>query len=111
MEEMKKITIAEQDLTEVYQQEIGEILGFLGQDIEKCLITDESRIYDFSTCYPEAECPAQACGSYGEEVDRWDAWLERVWHQRFPGVALGQTHTESLLVNLAARIRESRNVQ
>ncbi len=111
MEEMKKITIAEQDLTESYQQEIGEILEFLGQDIEECLITDESRIYDFSTCYPEAECPAQACGSYGEEVDRWDAWLEQSWPRRFPGVALGRSHRESYLVSLAARIRECRNVQ
>jgi hypothetical protein len=106
----KKITSADQDLTETYQQEIGEILEFLGQDIEECLITDESSIYDFSTCYPEAECPVEACGSY-MEVDRWDAWLERAWHQRFPCVALGQTHTESRLVNLAARIRNSRNVQ
>lgn len=107
----KKITIAEQDLTEAYQREIGEILEFLGLDIAECLITDESSIHDFSTCYPEAECPAEACGSYREEHDRWDAWLEQSWPRRFPCVALGQTHRESYLVNLAARIRESRNVQ
>ena len=107
----KKIIIAEQGLTEAYQQEIGEILEFLGLDIAECLITDESGIHDFSTCYPEAECPAEACGSYIEELDRWDAWLERSWPRRFPGVVFGRSHTESILVSLAARIRESRNVQ
>lgn len=107
----KKITIAEQDLAEVYQQEIGEILEFLGLGIAECLITDESSIHDFSTYYPEAECPAEACGSYMEELDRWDAWLEQSWTRRFPGVVLGRSHTESILVSLAARIRESRNVQ
>lgn len=111
MKKTKKITIAEQDLVESYQKEINEILEFLGLDPADCLVTDESSIHDFSTCYPEAECPVEACGSYGEEVDRWDAWLEQSWPRRFPGVALGQTHRESYLVSLAARIRESRNLQ
>ncbi len=111
MGKTKKITIAEQDLVESYQKEINEILEFLGLDPADCLITDESSIYDFSTRYPEAECPAKACGSYGEEVDRWDAWLEESWPRRFPGVALGRSHRECYLVSLAARIRESRNVQ
>ncbi|WP_263281857.1 hypothetical protein [Acidithiobacillus ferrivorans] len=41
----------------------------MGLDQADCLVTDESSIYDFPTCYLEAECPAEACGSYGEEVD------------------------------------------
>lgn len=109
----KKITftIAEQDLTEIYRQEIDEILLFLGLDPAEVLVTDESSIDDFSTCYPENEILADSSASYGEAVDQWETWLEQSWPNRFPGVALGRTHTESLLVNLAARIRESRNVQ
>jgi hypothetical protein len=104
----KKIVIAEQDLVYVYQEEIGEILDFLGLDPAEVLITDESSIYDFSTCYPEAEEPAEDCESYKEEVKRWDEWVEKTWYRRFPGVSPGK---DRFLVRIAARIRESRNVQ
>ena len=108
----KKIIIAEQDLTEVYQQEIGEILEFLGLDIAECLITDESSIHDFSTSYPETEYPEgdYTRETYQEAVDAWKSWLETAWPKHFPGVPLG-VGKERYLVSLAAKIRESRNVQ
>ena len=108
----KKITIAEQDLTEAYQREISEILEFLGQNIAECLITDESSIYDFSICYPEDEYPKDddTRRTYQEAVDAWKSWLETAWPKHFTGVPLG-VGKDRYLVSLAARIRESRNVQ
>lgn len=104
----QKFTIAEQDLVDIYRPEIREILAFLGMDLEECLVTDESSISDFSLCYPASEEPADSLDSYMDAVNRWDAWLEQAWPRHFPNVKLGTTHTEHLLVNIAARIRESR---
>lgn len=56
MRRLKNI-VTEQDLTEIYRQEIGEILEFLGLDMDACLITDASSIDDFSTWYPELAQP------------------------------------------------------
>ncbi|MHB1705862.1 MAG: hypothetical protein ACYCSH_07410 [Acidithiobacillus sp.] len=109
--EIVKIEIAEQDLAEVFQKEIDEILEFLGRDPAECLITDESSILDFATCYPEGEEPEEDSAlTYQDCVDQWKAWLETAWSKRFPGVLLG-VGKDRYLVNLAARIRESRNVQ
>ena len=110
METPKKIVFADQDLVEVYQSEVNEILEFLGLDPAECLVTDESSLTDFSTCYPDDEEPDGACASYADEIGRWRDWLERSWPRLFPGVALG-VGKERYLVRIAARIRESRRLQ
>ena len=110
METPKKIIIAEQDLVETYEKEIDEILEFLGLDPTECMVTDESSIFDFSTCYPESDEPVDDCATYADEVRRWKIWLEQSWSRRFPQVTLG-SGKDRYLVRIAMRIRESRRLQ
>lgn len=119
-ESERKVIFVEDDEVERYASEINEILALVGYHLDTCMITNESNLYDFSTCYPESEQPGEECEP--KDLDRrtpqeylqwhreqWDSWIKNKWADTFLDVPFGDDFRETTLVHMAERLRESRD--
>lgn len=111
------VVIVEQDRVELYAAEINEILALVGHSLDTCVVTNESSLYDFSTCYPESEEPEEPVDmsrmsrqdQWQWHVEHWDEWIRQKWMDTYPDIPFGQHFTDSYLVSLAERLREMRD--
>lgn len=116
----RQVTVAEQDVVEQYAAEIDELLHIVGHSLESCMITDESSIYDFCTCYPEDEEPlddampenVQALPRKEQwlwHVDQWHEWLHKKLAESYAGISLDKTPKDDYLINMAKNLRDMRD--
>ena len=73
--EEKKVVLAPQDHIELYEDTARRFLReVLDMDADECLITDESRLSDFSTCGMPDGASEMAEGLMELSV-AWDIWI------------------------------------
>ncbi len=102
-------SLASRDQTEEFAPEIAEMLAVLGMEPEDYLVTDESVLADFSTCYPESATEGDDRGSSWESMrNRWKLWARQEFPRRFPQMFFEEGFLYRPLVVLARRLRESR---
>ena len=102
---MKKVVIAPQERIDDFEQTAVEFFrAVLGMDYGDCVVTDESRLSDFSSCgLPEDS--ADATQSLKELYSAWDAWVVPVVCRRY---GLVNVSPAMLLVDLFEQIERQR---
>lgn len=102
---MKKVVLAEEDRIESYEGTAREFFrSVLDMDYGACVVTDESRLSDFSSCgLPD---------SLGDEANGlkklyavWDAWVVPLICERY-GLEANEMSPNILLVELFEKIEQ-----
>ena len=102
---MKKVEIGPQQRIDDFEQTACEFFrAVLGMDYRECIVTDESRLSDFSSCGMPEEI-AGATQSLKELYSAWDAWVVPVNCCRYGLVNVPPT---ILLVDLFEQIERQR---
>ncbi len=105
MTQAKKVTLAEQDRIDLYQTTATEFFrSVLDMDYSECLVTDESRLSDFSSCGMPDEL-ADATPGLKELYAAWRVWVVPVIRDRY---GLDDVVPSILLVDLFERIEQQR---
>ena len=111
MTKAKKVTLADQDRIDLYEATATEFFrSVLDMDYSECLVTDESRLSDFSSCGMPDEL-ADATTGLKELYAAWRVWVVPVIKG---GYELDDVVPSILLVDLFERIEQQRrapNVQ
>ena len=106
----KKVTLADQDRIDLYEDTATEFFrSVLDMDYSECLVTDESRLSDFSSCGMPDEL-ADATTGLKELYAAWRVWVVPVIRDRY---GLDDLVPSILLVDLFERIEQqgARRVQ
>ena len=106
----KKVTLADQDRIDLYEDTATEFFrSVLDMDCSDCLVTDESRLSDFSSCGMPDEL-ADATTGLQELYAAWRVWVVPVIKDRY---GLDDVVPSILLVDLFERIEQqgARRVQ
>lgn len=107
---MKKVVLADQDRIESYEDIAREFFRFvLDMDYGECVVTDESRLSDFSSCGLPDGLGDEAKG-LKELYAVWDAWVVPVICQRY-GLEAAEVSPTILLVELFAKVEQRRRRQ
>ena len=101
----KKVTLADQDRIDLYEATATEFFrSVLDMDYTECLVTDESRLSDFSSCGMPDEL-ADATTGLKELYAAWRVWVVPVIRDRY---GLDDVAPSILLVDLFGRIEQQR---
>ena len=102
---MRKVTLAPQVRIDLFASTAQEFFrDVLDLDYDECLVTDESRLSDFSSCgLPEPV--ADRTTSLSELYAAWDAWVVPSVCSRYGLVEVSPT---VLLVDLFQQIEQQR---
>ena len=106
----KRVTLADQDRIDLYEATATEFFrSVLDMDYGECLVTDESRLSDFSSCGMPDEL-ADATTGLQELYAAWRVWVVPVIKDRY---GLDDVVPSILLVDLFERIEQqgARRVQ
>jgi len=105
-----RIFLAETDAVEVFAEEIAEMLAVLGLEPDSYWVSDETLLSDFSTCCPDSvDLESESMADSWEDLrDRWEVWARQEFPRRFPDLTFEEDFLRRPLVNLARRLRESR---
>ena len=107
---MKKVVLADQDSIESYEGTAREFFrSVLDVDYGECVVTDESRLSDFSSCgLPDS------LGNEAKELKElyaaWNAWVVPVICERY-GLEANEVSPTILLVELFEKIEQQRGRQ
>jgi hypothetical protein len=102
---MKKVVIAPQERIDDFEQTAREFFrAVLAMDYGECIVTDESRLSDFSSCGLPEDI-ADATRSLNELYSAWDAWVVPAICSRYGLVDVLPT---ILLVDLFEQIERQR---
>jgi hypothetical protein len=104
---MKKVVLADQDRIESYDGTAREFFrAVLDMDYDECMVTDESRLSDFSSCGLPDGLGDEAKG-LKELYAVWDAWVVPVICERY-GLEAADVSLTILLVELFEKIEKQR---
>ena len=104
---MKKVVLADQDRIESYDGTAREFFrAVLDMDYDECMVTDESRLSDFSSCGLPDGLGDEAKG-LEELYAVWDAWVVPVICERY-GLEAADVSPTILLVELFEKIEQQR---
>ena len=102
---MKKVELAPQDRIDAYEDTAREFFrSVLDTDYGECVVTDESRLSDFSSCGMPDDLGESAKGLM-ELYAAWDAWVVPVICERYDLEAKDVPPT-ILLVDLFEKIEQ-----
>ncbi len=105
---MKKIVLADQARIESYEDTAREFFrSVLDMDYDECVVTDESRLSDFSSCGLPDGLGDDAKG-LKELYAVWDVWVVPVICERY-GLATNEVSPTTLLFDLFEKIERQRN--
>ena len=105
---MKKVVLADQDRIESYEGTAREFFrSVLDMDHDECVVTDESRLSDFSSCGLPDGLSDEAKG-LKELYAVWDAWVVQVICERYC-LAAKEVSPTILLVELLEKIERQRH--
>jgi hypothetical protein len=98
---MTKVVIASQERIDDFEQTAHEFFrAVLDMDYSECIVTDESRLSDFSSCGLPEDI-ADAAQGLKELYSAWDVWVVAVICDRY---GLEDVSPTVLLVELFERI-------
>jgi len=105
---MKKVLLASQDRIDAYESTAREFFqAILGRDYGDCVITDESRLSDLSSCGLPDELGEAAIGLKALYA-AWDVWVVPVICERY-GLSFGDVQPTVLLVELFEKMEEQQH--
>lgn len=101
----KTVTIATQDRIDLYEATATEFFrSVLDMDYSECLVTDESRLSDFSSCGMPDDLADSTTG-LKELYAAWRVWVVPVIKDRY---GLDDVEPSILLVDLFEKIEQQR---
>ena len=101
----KAVTIAAQDRIDLFEVTATEFFrSVLDMDYSECLVTDESRLSDFSSCGMPDEL-ADSTSELEELYAAWRIWVMPVVNERY---GLDELTPNILLVDLFQKIEQQR---
>ena len=104
---MKKVVLADQDRIESYEDTAREFFrAVLEMNYDECVVTDESRLSDFSS-YGLPDGLGDDAKELKELYAVWDAWVVPVICARY-GLAANDVSPTILLVELFESIEQQR---
>ncbi len=105
---MKKVEFAPQDRVDLYEATATEFFrSVLDLDYGECLVTDESRLTDFSSCGMPDDL-AETTTGLKELYAAWRVWVVPVVCRRY---GLDDLMPSILLVDLFEKIEQQRATQ
>lgn len=80
-----KIIVADQDRIDGYAETAREFFRtVLDMNFDECLVTDESRLTDFSSCgLPDEILDISPMKSFAQLYEAWDAWILPVIREKY----------------------------
>lgn len=107
MKKIKKITFAEQDKINDYNEEAEDFFEkILDMKYEDCLVTDESSLSDFSSCGLPENMGKEAT-SLKELYSVWRGWVKEKIKDVY-GISVEETNIN--LITLFEKIRNRKNL-
>jgi hypothetical protein len=108
--QVKRVVVADQERIDAYADTAREFFrNVLDIEFDECLVTDESRLSDFSSCGLPDQLGDEAQG-LKELYAAWDEWVTPVICERY-GLAVTEVSPTLLLVELFEKIEQQQTRQ